>query len=78
MVSEADTLLVVSAIEDVVAESNLQSGRTEPCISVLTLFEVLGIAIPFIVVLFRVGVRVYGASPQVRVVEGVEESGLQS
>ena len=78
MASEADTLLVVSAIEDVVAESNLQSGGTEPCISVLTLLEVLGIAIPFIVVLLRVGVRVYGAAPLVRVVGGVEESGLQS
>lgn len=69
---------MVAAIEQVVAEAYLQSGRTHPVVDMLALSEILGIAVPFVVILLLVVVGVDGASPLVGVVAGIEKSSLQT
>ena len=77
-VSETYAFLVVAPVEQVVAERYLHSGRAKPREAVLPLLEILGIAVPLVVILLFVGVGVYGAFPLIRVVVGEEISRLQS
>lgn len=77
-VSETYAFFVVASVEQVVAERYLHSGRTKPREAVLPLLEILGIAVPLVVILLFVGVGVYGAFPLIGVVVGAEISSLQS
>lgn len=76
-VSETYAFLVVASVEQVVAERYLHSGRAKPREAVLPLLEILGIAVPLVVILLFVGVGVYGAFPLIWVVVGAEISSLQ-
>ena len=69
---------MVAAIEQVVAEAYLQSGRTHPVVDMLALSEILGVAVPFVVLLLLVVVGGDGAEPLVWVVAGIEKSSLQT
>lgn len=76
-VSETYAFFVVASVEQVVAERYLHSGRTKPREAVLPLLEILGVAVPLVVILLFVGVGVYGAFPLIGVVVGDEISSLQ-
>ena len=73
-VSETYAFFVVASVEQVVAERYLHSGRTKPREAVLPLLEILGIAVPLVVILLF---GVYGAFPLIGVVVGAEISSLQ-
>ncbi len=77
-VSETYAFLVVAPVEQVVAERYLHPGWTKPREAVLPLLEILGIAVPLVVILLFVGVGVYRAFPLIGVVVGAEISRLQS
>lgn len=76
-VSETYAFLVVAPVEQVVAERYLHSGRAKPREAVLPLLEILGIAVPLVVILLFVSVGVYRTFPLIRVVVGAEISSLQ-
>lgn len=76
-VSETYAFLVVASVEQVVAERYLHSGRAKPREAVLPLLEIIGIAVPLVVILLFVGAGVYRAFPLIGVVVGAEISRLQ-
>ena len=71
-------LSITFSVEDIVTQTHLQSGWSQPRITVLSLFEILGISIPFVIIYLFVFISIHRASPLVWVVVGIEESRLQS